>query len=118
MFLRRRVSEFWQECRDFAAVWRVAGISHFTPARPTLMEDHSMTALPPKPTHNFFPLRFSPPKVVSESERRCMIETTAYLRAERRNFAAGHEVEDWLAAEAEVDDRLWHARKLTHVTAW
>jgi len=26
----------------------------------------------------------------------------AYLRAERRGFAAGHEAEDWLAAKAEV----------------
>ena len=27
----------------------------------------------------------------------------AYYRAERRGFAPGHEVEDWLAAEAEID---------------
>jgi hypothetical protein len=27
---------------------------------------------------------------------------TAYFRAERRGFAPGYEVEDWLAAEAEV----------------
>lgn len=75
-----------------------------------------MTALPPKPTHNFFPLRFSPPTIVSESERRSMIERAAYLRAERRNFEAGHELEDWVAAEAEVDNRLSHARKLTGIT--
>ncbi|MDB6083835.1 MAG: hypothetical protein JWN43_1716 [Gammaproteobacteria bacterium] len=77
-----------------------------------------MTALPPKPTHNFFPLRFSPPMVVSESARRRMIEVGAYLRAERRNFEPGHEVEDWLAAEAEVNHRLSHARRLAGVTAW
>jgi len=77
-----------------------------------------MTALPPKPTHNFFPLRFSPPMVASESERRVMIERAAYLRAEQRKFAAGHEVEDWLAAEAEVDRRLSHARKLVGITVW
>jgi Protein of unknown function (DUF2934) len=77
-----------------------------------------MTALPPKPTHNFFPLRFSPPMVASESERRTMIERTAYLRAEQRNFATGHEVEDWLAAEAEVDRGLSHARKLAGITVW
>jgi hypothetical protein len=78
----------------------------------------SMTALPPKPTHNFFPLRFSPPMVVSESERRSMIETAAYLRAERRNFQPGHEMEDWAAAEAEVNTRLMHVRKLTGTAAW
>jgi hypothetical protein len=71
-----------------------------------------MTALPPRPLHNFYPLRFSAPMIVSESERRCMIEVAAYLRAERRNFAPGHEVEDWLAAEAEVKDRLTYVRRL------
>ena len=30
------------------------------------------------------------------------IAEAAYYRAERRGFAAGQEVEDWLAAEAEV----------------
>jgi hypothetical protein len=27
----------------------------------------------------------------------------AYFRAERRGFAPGHEIEDWLAAEAELN---------------
>ena len=71
-----------------------------------------MTALPPKPMHNFFPLRFSPPFVISECERRSMIETAAYLRAERRNFAPGHEVEDWLAAEEEINGRIAYVRRL------
>lgn len=50
----------------------------------------------------------SAPKVstVSEETRRSMIAQAAYLRAERRGFAAGGEVEDWLAAEAEVDALL------------
>jgi len=43
---------------------------------------------------------------ISESTRRAMIEQGAYLRAERRGFAPGGEVEDWLAAEAEVDALL------------
>ena len=38
-----------------------------------------------------------------------LIETVAYLRAERRGFAPGHELEDWLAAEAEIE-RLSKAR--------
>jgi len=42
-----------------------------------------------------------------------MIEKEAYLRAEQRNFAPGHDVEDWLAAEAEVNLRLSHTQKLT-----
>ncbi len=43
---------------------------------------------------------------VSAEERQRMIATAAYLRAERRGFAPGHETEDWLEAEAEIDRRL------------
>jgi hypothetical protein len=38
--------------------------------------------------------------------RRALIAETAYLRAERRGFEPGHETEDWLAAETEVDALL------------
>jgi Protein of unknown function (DUF2934) len=31
-----------------------------------------------------------------------LIARAAYLLAERRNFAPGHEIDDWLAAEAQV----------------
>ncbi len=47
-----------------------------------------------------------PPKKVGPEERLGMIAKAAYYRAERRNFEPGHEVEDWVAAEAEVDRRL------------
>ncbi len=53
---------------------------------------------------------------VSESERREMIEVAAYLRAEARHFEGGHEVEDWLAAEVEVDQRLSYVQRLTGLT--
>jgi len=43
---------------------------------------------------------------VTPDMRRGMIAESAYLRAERRGFAPGHEDEDWLAAEAEVDKLL------------
>jgi len=46
------------------------------------------------------------PVTVSEDVRRGMIAQGAYLRAERRGFAPGHEEADWLAAEAEVDGLL------------
>lgn len=46
------------------------------------------------------------PVKVSADTRRAMIAEAAYLRAERRGFAAGHEEEDWLAAEKEVDALL------------
>jgi hypothetical protein len=35
-----------------------------------------------------------------------MIAEAAYYRAQSRNFQSGHEVEDWLEAEAEVDRQL------------
>ncbi len=40
------------------------------------------------------------------AEREAMIREAAYLRAERRGFAPGQELEDWLAAQAEIDGLL------------
>jgi len=37
-------------------------------------------------------------------ERRELIATAAYYLAEKRGFEAGHEMEDWLAAEASLAD--------------
>jgi hypothetical protein len=39
-------------------------------------------------------------------DRGAAIAKSAYLHAARRGFAPGHELEDWLAAENEVDQRL------------
>jgi hypothetical protein len=33
---------------------------------------------------------------------RHMVEEAAYFRAQKRGFAPGHELDDWLAAEAEI----------------
>jgi hypothetical protein len=35
-----------------------------------------------------------------------MIAVTAYFLSQSRNFEPGQELEDWLAAEAQVDDML------------
>jgi hypothetical protein len=43
---------------------------------------------------------------VDPERRDALIAEAAYFRAQRRGFAPGHEDEDWLAAEAEVDARL------------
>lgn len=40
---------------------------------------------------------------VPDALRRAMIAKAAYFHAEQRGFAPGAEVDDWLAAEAEVD---------------
>jgi len=46
------------------------------------------------------------PDVVSESQRRQMIEEAAYYRAQARGFKGGSPEEDWTAAEAEIDRML------------
>jgi hypothetical protein len=38
--------------------------------------------------------------------RRQLVAAEAYFRAERRGFAAGREIEDWIAAEGVVDARF------------
>jgi hypothetical protein len=38
-----------------------------------------------------------------------MIAAAAYLRAEQRGFSGGDSLDDWLAAEVEVDERLRQA---------
>ena len=42
-------------------------------------------------------------RLVEPQERDAMIAEAAYYRAEARGFEAGHELEDWLAAESEID---------------
>ncbi len=61
-----------------------------------------MTAMPPK----FDPLRFCVAHHVSAEQRQQWIATAAYFRAQRRGFSAGHDAQDWLEAEREVDLRI------------
>jgi len=46
------------------------------------------------------------PVAYDSGERHEMIERLAYSNAESRGFTPGHELEDWLAAEAMVDSQL------------
>ncbi len=46
---------------------------------------------------------------VGHEQRAALIAEAAYFRAQKRGFAAGNEVDDWLAAEAEVDAKLLRA---------
>jgi hypothetical protein len=50
---------------------------------------------------------------ISAQARYAMIQEAAYLRAERRGFAPGHDTEDWLSAEAEVDALLKEGQNTT-----
>jgi hypothetical protein len=52
---------------------------------------------------------------VGPEQRAALIAEAAYFRAERRGFMPGHETEDWLAAEEEVDARLLHTDAVPHV---
>lgn len=40
---------------------------------------------------------------ITPEERYRMIEIAAYWRAERRGFASGRALDDWVAAESEID---------------
>ena len=46
------------------------------------------------------------PDFIDPPQRAALIAKAAYFRAENRNFEPGHELEDWLEAEAEVDAQL------------
>ena len=48
----------------------------------------------------------SHPKAEAGEDRYRLIAEAAYFRADRRGFVAGSELDDWLAAELEVDELL------------
>jgi hypothetical protein len=48
----------------------------------------------------------APASFVGPGQRAALIAKAAYYRAEKRGFAPGDEIKDWLAAEAEVDAKL------------
>lgn len=72
------------------------------PTAPTGTGAKALTPRVRKPAAAKTPARVA----ISEDVKRGMIAEGAYLRAERRGFAPGHEEEDWIAAEAEVDALL------------
>jgi len=57
-------------------------------------------------TPQFDPLKFSRPPGASQLDRRQLIAQAAFRRAQQRGFGTGKELEDWLAAEVEVDYEL------------
>jgi hypothetical protein len=52
--------------------------------------------------------------LISSEERQRMVAVAAYYRAEQRGFSGGSEVEDWLAAEADVERLLGAASGAEH----
>lgn len=58
----------------------------------------------PTKTRNVAPeARNTPPAPSGDPARRARIAIAAYYRAERRGFAPGRELEDWLEAERDLD---------------
>jgi len=55
----------------------------------------SLSVAQPKPDSDARP--------VTPEQRRMMICEAAYYIAEHRGFEAGHDVDDWLAAERQID---------------
>jgi hypothetical protein len=58
-----------------------------------------------------------PRVALTPEQRHAMIAEAAYYRAERRGFAPGAELQDWLAAEAEIDHALAEPTLLEHQLA-
>lgn len=78
-----------------------------TAAKPAAKK--AAAAAPHKPTAKSAPnrtARVDTQSRVTQEERRKMIAEAAYLRAERRGFMGGDPTEDWLSAEAEIDQIL------------
>jgi len=53
-------------------------------------------------------LQNNPKNVIDPDKVRKMIAEHAYYKAEKRGFAAGHEIEDWLEAEQEVNKQYFY----------
>lgn len=49
-----------------------------------------------------------PDSAIDEDGKRARIAELAYLKAEKRGFAAGYDMDDWLEAEQEINNPLHH----------
>lgn len=55
-----------------------------------------------KPTVSKTKSKDQPTDYVDVAQQEAMIAKAAYFKAMQRNFVAGHEMDDWLAAEADI----------------
>jgi Protein of unknown function (DUF2934) len=79
--------------------------------KPTQPRRKTAPTVPPTDAVPAAPVREASPASpestpITARNRHAMIATAAYYRAEKRRFASGFELEDWIAAEAEVDALL------------
>jgi hypothetical protein len=82
-----------------------------TDAAPGVPAPKATAPKPPTPKASAPKARSRKPKaaaagrVRNDEDRHASIARAAYLRSQNRGFQPGFELEDWLAAEAEVDQR-------------
>jgi hypothetical protein len=87
------------------------------PTRPRTGTGRTKTKKTPAPAPQQQPPKPEPTEVTAthlerrdipsfSESREARIAEAAYWRAERRGFTAGQELDDWLAAEREVDDHV------------
>jgi len=55
-----------------------------------------------------YSLQSSHKDLIDQDKFRKTIAECAYYKAEKRGFAAGHEIEDWLEAELEINKQLFY----------
>ena len=56
-------------------------------------------------------------QTMTADQRYSMIQTAAYLRAEKRGFQGGNPVQDWVDAEHEIDGVLKGTAQSTRASA-
>ena len=56
-------------------------------------------------------------QTMTADQRYSMIQTAAYLRAEKRGFQGGNPVQDWVDAEHEIDGMLKGTARSTRASA-
>lgn len=77
-----------------------SGAAKPTPSAQPIETPQSIPADLRPPAESFRPALAEP--ALDDTARQHMIAEAAYFRAEHRGFETGHELEDWLAAEAEI----------------
>jgi DUF2934 family protein len=54
------------------------------------------------------PVQHIPTTAIDPEVFRDMVAERAFCKAEKRGFAAGHELEDWLEAEQEINNQCFY----------
>lgn len=77
-------------------------------AKTTTTRPRKLSSVPPMPTQPPTSM-MSSMSTMSNDERGRMIAERAYFLAAERGFAPGAELDDWLAAEREIDQSITRA---------